>query len=303
MSQYDTHVNPTNTNTSHAQMLALVGNNKRVLDVGCSTGYLARILVDRGCIVSGVEFEPSAADEARPVLDKLVVGDVETIDLVQEFGEHSFDIVLCGDVLEHLRDPLPTLRQAKRLLKVGGSVVISIPNIGHGAVRLALLKGKWDYRPLGLLDTTHLRFFTRASVLDLLHQAGLVAVEIRATTLGLFETELGVKPEDYPGGLIDEILDDPDATIYQFVIGAVPDGANHALTELREREEEQRVRIHELTRELERTRREYDTTIERARVEHEALQRELDAITGSRTMRATRLPRAAYQRLRRLAAK
>src|SRR5690348_5788497 len=164
MSKYHTELDSNNQNTSHAQILALVGSNKRVLDVGCATGYLARELVARDCTVSGVEYDAGAAAQARDTLERVFVADLETADLVAEFGREQFDVVVFGDVLEHLRDPLTVLQRARPLLARGGFVVISVPNVAHGPVRLALLKGRWEYRSLGLLDDTHLRFFTRASL-------------------------------------------------------------------------------------------------------------------------------------------
>ena len=89
--------------SGHAKLLALVGSGKRVLDVGCSSGYLARPLVARGCTVIGLERDPDAAADARAVCDDVLVGDVETMELPFEPG--SFDVVLCGDLIEHLRDP------------------------------------------------------------------------------------------------------------------------------------------------------------------------------------------------------
>ncbi|MGC8514038.1 MAG: class I SAM-dependent methyltransferase [Acidimicrobiales bacterium] len=86
--KYDTDVDISNGNTSHAIVAALVGQAKRVLDVGCSTGYLARILKGNANSVSGVEIDEQAAEQAKPALDRLVLGDVETMDFVENFGEN-----------------------------------------------------------------------------------------------------------------------------------------------------------------------------------------------------------------------
>lgn len=87
----------------HARLLALVGSDKRVLDVGCSSGYLARPLVERGCTVVGIEQDEGAASAAREVCEEVLVRDVETLEL--PFPPGSFDVVLCGDLIEHLRGP------------------------------------------------------------------------------------------------------------------------------------------------------------------------------------------------------
>jgi len=274
MSKYDTELDPANANTSHAQILELVGGNKRVLDIGCATGYLARALVAQGCTVSGVEYEADAAEQARPTLDRLLVGDLEELDLVEFFGRDQFDALVFGDVLEHLRDPLAVLRRARPLLARGGCVVISVPNIAHGAARLALLKGRWEYRQLGLLDTTHLRFFTLASLREMLREAGLAAVEVRRTIADIFETELAIKPEDYDPELIEEVRADPESTTYQFVVRGVADDADQAVHELQGREEEQRLTI----REREATIRELEATIADLKAEVERLTAEIAAL-------------------------
>lgn len=308
MHRYDTSVSLDNTNVSHTQMVLLVGGNKRVLDVGCATGYVAKELVAHGCMVSGVDVSEEAAELARPHLERLVIGDLETLDLLAEFGAASFDAVVFGDVLEHLRDPVPVLRQTRDLLAPGGFVVISIPNIAHGDVRFALLQGRWDYRPIGLLDETHLRFFTREGVERMLWEAGFASVEMRRIRAELFTTEIGVRPEEFEMAVVEQIRRDPESTTYQFVLKAAPSDADTAIRQLREREEAQRVRIMELEREAaERTQQVADLAGKVSRLlelEAELRERlaraeaELDALRATRTMRLTRVPRMVYARLR-----
>ena len=220
--KYDTDVHLSNENMSQTLLAQFIGGNRRVLDVGCATGYTAKVLRGLGCEVSGVEYDEAMAAQARPHLDRLEVGDVEQLDLVGLFGAGSFDAVVFGDVLEHLRDPVEVLRRCRPLLAAGGSVVASIPNVAHGSVRLALLHGRFDYTETGLLDRTHLRLFTRDAVLGLFADAGYVPVAVRRTRLGVFETEVPVREGDYPPGVVDAVLGDPEATTYQFVVQAVP---------------------------------------------------------------------------------
>src|SRR5262249_35695807 len=155
---------------------------------------LAEFLQRQGNEVSGVEIDPDLAEMAKSRVETVVVGDVEQLDLVAEFGPASVDVVVFADVLEHLKNPLAALRQARRLLAEGGYVVASIPNIAHGAARLALLQGNFEYRELGLLDDTHLRFFTRSSVDSLFRSAGFVVIEWHQTTAGPFDTEIPLSP-------------------------------------------------------------------------------------------------------------
>ena len=229
-SKYDIDVDLGEVGTSHHYMVELVGSNKSVLDVGCASGYLAKTLGAFGNTVTGVEFDPDAAAEATPHLHRVIVADLDRVDLAEAVGGDRFDVIVFGDVLEHLRDPLPPLRAARRLLNPGGYLVISIPNIAHGDVRMSLLLGRFPYGNLGLLDNTHLRFFTRASVQELLTDAGFVAAQVRTTKAPLFGTELGVRPEEVDQAIVDALLTQPDAMTYQFVLSAVPQDASTLTT-------------------------------------------------------------------------
>ena len=226
VSKYDIEVDLAAEGTSHRLMIDLVGSNKSVLDVGCSTGYLGRVLKAFGCTVSGVEYDAEAAKAAAENLDDVTVADLEATSLSDLYGDRRFEVIVFGDVLEHLRDPMPTLRQARGLLAPGGYVVISLPNISHGDVRMSLLLGRFPYSNVGLLDHTHLRFFTRESLRGFLSDAGFIATEVRTTKAPLFGTELGVRPDEIDDEVVRAIERDEDATTYQFVVSAIPDDAS-----------------------------------------------------------------------------
>ena len=322
--RYDTDVDLSNRNNSHTLMVELVGGTKRVLDVGCATGYLARALSERGCTVSGVEFDTEAAEEARPHLERLVIGDLETMDMAEAFGDDRFDVIVFGDVLEHLRNPLPVLRGAKALLADRGSVVASIPNVAHGSVRLALLAGRFDYQELGLLDSTHVRFFTRSSVEDLFREAGMVPIDVRRTTAGFFDTPVPVSEGEFAPEVVDAVRADPESATYQFVLRAVPDDAEAAVSKLRADAEAMRDRITTLNGELRSARARAEESEARAedaekraadletrlagtveeldgvRSELDGLRRHLEEVHATRTMRWTHQAREAYGGLRRL---
>lgn len=165
--------------------LSLVPNDVgRVLDIGCGKGNtLAWLKANSGCTwVGGVELFHEAASEARKKLDALYEGDIETLDLPIE--PESLDVVLCLDVLEHLVDPWRVVRQMHTLLKPGGSLIASIPNVRNFHVLgPLLLLGEWQYTSDGLLDRTHLRFFTRASAIELLQCSGLEVDAVTAPSL------------------------------------------------------------------------------------------------------------------------
>jgi len=213
-------VDPDATNTSHTLLLELVGRNSRVLDVGCSTGYLGEALAAQGCVVTGVDVDPKAAAEARAHLDEVVEADLNVSALAAIFPGREFDAIVFGDVLEHLVSPDATLRSALPLLAAGGAVVMSLPNVTHGSLRLALLQGRWDYRETGLLDRTHLRFFTQESLVRMVADAGLHITHLRGTVADPLLCEVQIDDESLPGAIVDWVRGQPDALIYQFVLRA-----------------------------------------------------------------------------------
>lgn len=207
---------------SHAAMLALIPNDSRVLEVGCGTGEMTKALADRGCSVVVLEIEPIAAEKAGDFAQRVVVADVEALDFNVEFAEERSDVVIFGDLLEHLREPVRTLRAARGVLAEGGSAVLSIPNVAHGDVRLALLKGEFRYRSLGLLDATHLRFFTRESIEELVRDAGFVPMLIHRLDRPLFSTEFDLDRRDFSPSVVAQVEAEPESRTYQFVLEVVP---------------------------------------------------------------------------------
>lgn len=146
----------------------------KVLEIGCATGEtLLWLRQHKGCEwLGGVEYYEDAADIAQDKLDWLVQGNIEAIDLPLE--PDTLDLILCLDVLEHLFDPWRIVREISTLLKPGGALIISIPNVRHHSVlKQLLLDGRWDYETEGILDRTHIRFFTRATAIELAQAGGL----------------------------------------------------------------------------------------------------------------------------------
>ncbi|HEX8083919.1 MAG TPA: class I SAM-dependent methyltransferase [Solirubrobacteraceae bacterium] len=156
---------------SHHHILAEVPAGARVLDLGCASGYLAAPLTARGCTVTGFERDPAAAELARAHCAEVIVGDVESPE-DRDALPGGFDVVVVGDVLEHLADPWSALRFVRGLLAPGGVVILSLPNVAAWPVRLGLLRGRFEYADLGILDRTHLRFFTRRTAHELARSAG-----------------------------------------------------------------------------------------------------------------------------------
>jgi 2-polyprenyl-3-methyl-5-hydroxy-6-metoxy-1,4-benzoquinol methylase/uncharacterized coiled-coil protein SlyX len=220
--RYHAEIDLSQKHTSHAQLIRLVGRNKDVLEVGPATGYVTKILKERGCRVWCIEYDPEAARVAAEFCERMVVANIETIDFLREFRKERFGVVTFGDVLEHLVDPLGVLIRVKDVLKPSGCVVASVPNVAHGSVRLSLLAGRFDYQEAGLLDRTHLRFFTEESLGKLFRDAGYEISAWRRVLADPFVTEIGLREEDYPMHLREAARRDLQAQTYQFVVKAYP---------------------------------------------------------------------------------
>jgi 2-polyprenyl-3-methyl-5-hydroxy-6-metoxy-1,4-benzoquinol methylase len=220
--------------SAHELAVGLVPPNARVLEFGCATGYMSEVLTTRfSCSVTGVELSPESAELARRYCDRVVVGDAETLDLEHTLAGARFDAVMFADVLEHLREPRVVLQRVRPMLAEGGAVIASIPNVAHASVRLALLAGEFRYREAGLLDRTHLRFFTRESIQDLFEASGYVVTHWLRRRLSIEESEVGPPARTVPETVRAWIVADPEATTYQFVVRAVRSEAAEMVHQLR----------------------------------------------------------------------
>jgi len=164
-----------------------VGKNCRVLELGCSTGYISRLLKQNGCRVVGIESDRSAAHLAASICDQVILADLNGSEWTEQL-EEQFDVVLMGDVLEHLVHPDQVLRTARKLLVPGGVVVVSLPNIVHWSQRMKTLVGRFNYQSVGLLDHTHLRFFTVRTALALIENSGYRILDFHPIIGGRFST-------------------------------------------------------------------------------------------------------------------
>jgi SAM-dependent methyltransferase len=151
----------------------------RVLDVGCGSGVLGARLRARGNVVWGVDAAQDIAEPAARRLDRFMLTDITDATAIGGLlGDERFDAIVFADVLEHLPDPVGTLRSYLRFLAPEGKVLVSVPNVAVWNVRAGLLLGRFQYTATGTLDRTHLRFFTRANLERALADAGLQADEI-----------------------------------------------------------------------------------------------------------------------------
>lgn len=168
--------------SSHAAILKLVGQTAggTAIDVGCATGYLASAMTARGWRVIGIEPDRTSAAMAAEHCAAVHGVAVEAVDFTTL---PKANVIVFGDVLEHLVDPLRVLTAAKSALTADGTVVVSLPNVANVIVRLSLLMGRFDYSDRGILDRTHLRFFTKRTAIALARDAGLTVDTVMVTPI------------------------------------------------------------------------------------------------------------------------
>lgn len=156
-----------------------VNPDGRLLEIGCGNGDTAAYaLSTRKCgWAAGVELCAEPAEIAAERLQNVQVGDVENMKF--DFAEKSFDILLMSEVIEHLRDPWQTLRRLLPLLKPGALVLSGSPNVAHRSVVGMLLRGRWDYESVGIMDRTHLRWFTPATYREMFEDCGYEVLSTR----------------------------------------------------------------------------------------------------------------------------
>jgi 2-polyprenyl-3-methyl-5-hydroxy-6-metoxy-1,4-benzoquinol methylase len=207
---------------SLARLARWVPERATVLELGPASGYFTRHLSEvRGCIVDAIELDPEMAELARPWCRHLIVGDLETLRLKDSLpAGSSYQTIVAADVLEHLRDPGEILLQLKELLAPNGQILISVPNVAYAGLVADLIAGEFIYRDEGLLDRTHLRFFTRGSLAALLREAGLHPWLWEAVVRPLGESEFDARLNRLPHGLVDALTANPHALCYQWLTAA-----------------------------------------------------------------------------------
>lgn len=194
-----------------------------VLDLGLGSGALGRYLVSKGLPPpDGLTYNPAEAELARPHYLQIEVADLEQANLIAMFSGKRYDFIVCADVLEHLRQPEQVLVSCQKLLKPGGQVLMSVPNVAYAGLLGELITGDFRYRPEGLLDQTHLRFFTRASLQRLVADAGLETTSIDVIRKDLSDSEFSVAFDALAPAVSRQLLALPDALTYQFIVSARP---------------------------------------------------------------------------------
>lgn len=231
MSKYSTKIDLSNTNSTHTKIVNLVGKDKRVIEFGCSSGFMSEVLRNEfNCEVVGIEINNDDAKKAESYCQKVILGNIEQFEWCEKLSGDSFDVAIFADVLEHLKDPKTVLKRTKDFLKKDGYILVSVPNIANVSIRLELLLGGFAYEELGILDNSHRKYFTLKSLINLIEDSSFyvdfvdfvgkdLPVSIIKDTLKLLDLVPTEKTIDY--------LSTTDSFAYQFIVKGLnrkPDG-------------------------------------------------------------------------------
>ena len=209
-------------------VLAHINPAWEVLDLGMGAGGLARARQALGHVgaTDGVTLSEREAELGAAACRHVEVADLDLVDVASLFYGQRYDAIVCADVLEHLKAPERLLNQCKASLAPHGRLIASVPNVGHAGLLAELLQGEWRYRPEGLLDQTHVRFFTRRSLERFFDAQGWRLKSLQTTTRQLGSTEFQVAFDALPPTVARHILAMPDALTYQFVVELEPSGSD-----------------------------------------------------------------------------
>jgi len=249
---------------AEAKVAEIAGSGRRVLHAGSDAGSVATALREAG--------------------NEVVSVDPAELEREAKRAREAYDAVVFAGALESVADPARALTACRRLLREGGVVVAALRNVAHGAVRLALLHGRFDYRQLGIDDGPPVRFYTRESALRLFTQSGLAVQRVERTTAPVFgDSPLvpRVRRNDFDPALVAEVLRDEDAETLQFVIAAEPLAEAEALELLR-------AEVARLERALETPRAERGVEVDPAHAASERLA-ELELLRAERDALAERV--------------
>ncbi|QSZ40927.1 glycosyltransferase [Sulfurimonas aquatica] len=198
MNKYDCDLNLEDRN-SISVLVKRVKENSTVLEFGPANGRMTKYMKEQlDCKVYAVEIDEKAAKDASQYTEKIIVDSIENYTWGKEFESIKFDYIIFADVLEHLYYPEKVLNSVKEFLKGDGSILISIPNIAHNSILINLVKNEFNYSPTGLLDDTHIRFFTKKTFDDLIAKTGYFRTYETAIFLNPENTEFRNSYTDLP---------------------------------------------------------------------------------------------------------
>lgn len=199
-------------------------NAKRVIDIGCGDGKIAKEYHIRATpdYYMGVEVLPEDVEVARLFCSECILGNIEEFSALEWSALSNYDLWVFGDVLEHLYDPWEILKKVRKSIATGGEIICCIPNSQHWSLQARLSMGDWRYEKKGLLDRTHIRFFTKKTIVEMLEGAGFEVTEIVPRYIYHPSTDIFLdlieKMAGAAGGDPNEARD--DASVFQYIVKA-----------------------------------------------------------------------------------
>lgn len=220
--KYHIIVDINNKNDPRAIMLSFINPGKRVLDAGCACGdfgVLLKSAVNATSII-GIDVEKDSLDIAKDkkVYDELIHANLDNFKFHDEIKDKKFDYIVFADVLEHLRNPVNTLKLCQRALAPQGKILVTIPNVSHSSIKSNLLVNDFTYTELGLLDSTHIHLFTFNSIAKELAMAGLVIDEARFTFANKYAWQPNNPYDALPNAVKEYIFSDIHSFVCQYVL-------------------------------------------------------------------------------------
>ncbi|MBX9598668.1 MAG: class I SAM-dependent methyltransferase, partial [Burkholderiales bacterium] len=217
MSKYNFELN-LDADNSHTKILKKILPGSVVLEFGPAHGVMTKYMREiLNCTVYAVELDNEAALDAEKYCKEIIVGSIEVYSWKQAFSDIKFDYVLFADVLEHLYDPWRVLTEVRGFLKPEGRSLISLPNVAHNAIIMNLMRDKFEYKSTGLLDNTHIRFFTRSSIEEMIINSGYKIVDVDTVDCAPENTEFRCQYLDFDDSVADSLLQKPNGHVYQYI--------------------------------------------------------------------------------------
>lgn len=219
MGKYDLNINMNNKNSSQTLVLEQIKPDSTVLEMGCATGYMTRYMKEKlGCTVDVVDLDCENVRKAEAYARDAFCDDLDDgCWFIHHYhGNNEYDYILFADVLEHLKEPEQVLKWAVRLLKDDGKILISIPNICHNDIILQMCHNHFRYTPLGLLDSTHIRFWGVEDFADFVNGIGLKITDIKTVVMPTQGTEQRL-PFRISGELMSLLAKREYGEVYQWV--------------------------------------------------------------------------------------
>jgi 2-polyprenyl-3-methyl-5-hydroxy-6-metoxy-1,4-benzoquinol methylase len=221
--KYDYAVRP---DSAPARVIRMVGAGRRVLELGAGPGSITRHLHASGCRVTALELDEEALCLVAPFCEQAHQCNLNDPDWPALLADaDKFDVIVAADIFEHLYDPGSALRRTLPLLAANGSLVVSLPHIGHNGIVACLLNSDFDYRQWGLLDSTHIRFFGLQNIQWLFADAGYKIVEAEFVVRSPEQTEFAYQWHKLSATVRAALAGSRHGNLYQVVIRAVPASA------------------------------------------------------------------------------